>query len=62
MNIILGLNNGCIVRLPKVKLEVARKGFYHMGAVTYNSLPIVIRNSSSLDEFKRKLAEHYSLL
>ena len=34
-------NQGLLIRLPKIKLEVARKGFYFMGAKYFNELPCI---------------------
>eukprot|EP00794_Sanderia_malayensis_P014738 gene14738-16273_t len=36
-------NNQCLVKLPKIKTEYARKSFRFMGAKTYNELPLDIR-------------------
>ena len=48
-------NNGLLIRLPKLKLEVARKGFYFMGGKYFNDLPYDIRNAENLHVFKHRL-------
>ena len=45
-------NNGFLVRLPKVRTESAKKGFYFVGAKTFNELPTNIRKAKNLKEFK----------
>ena len=50
-------NNNHMLILPKVKLELAKRSFYFMGAKLYNSLPLEIRQSgksfnASLRKFK----------
>ena len=48
-------NNKNLIRLPKVRLECAKKGFHFIGAKTFNELPIVIRKAECLNDFKIKL-------
>ena len=52
-------NNKHCIRLPPVKLEVARCGFYFTGSTLYNSLPINIRKIDSIDIFKEKVSEFF---
>lgn len=43
------------LRLPRVKLNYAKNGFYFMGAKLYNELPLNIRKAQSINIFKRDL-------
>ena len=52
-------NNKHCIRLPPVKLEVARRGFYFAGSTLYNSLPIDIRKIDSVNIFKKKVSEFF---
>ena len=36
-------NNNHSIRLPRVKLELARQGFFFAGGILYNSLPLELR-------------------
>ena len=38
-------NNSKSIKLPHVKLELAKQGFYFSGGVLYDSLPIEIRDT-----------------
>ena len=51
-------NKHCI-RLPPVKLEVARCGFYFTRGTRYNSLPIDIRKINPVNIFKEKVSEFF---
>ena len=51
-------NQGLLIRVPKVKLEVARKGFFFMGGKYFNDLPHDIRNAVSLKVFKHRLHKY----
>ena len=42
-------NNNCMLRLPRVKLEVAKQSFYFGGAKLYNALPLVVRSVQTLE-------------
>ena len=46
-------NNNFLLKVPKVKLEFAKRSFYFMGVQLYNSLPIEIRQAK--DDFKKQL-------
>ena len=48
-------NNKRLIRLPKVRLECAKKSFYFNGAKTFNDLPSDIRKAETLNDFKIKL-------
>jgi len=48
-------NNGNLLKLPRIKLELARNGFFYMGASIYNNLPLDVRQESSYMNFKKKL-------
>ena len=52
-------NNGKIVKLPKVKLDFARRSFYFLGASIFNSLPLSLRNNNSRVLFRKALDDHY---
>ena len=49
------------VRLPKVRLESAKNGFYFLGGKTYNELPIDIREVETLNDFNMRLETFLSL-
>ena len=52
-------NNKCCIRLPPVKLEIARLGFYFTRGTLYDSLPIDIRKTDSVNIFKKKVSEFF---
>ena len=52
-------NNGIILKLPSVKLEICNQSFYFNGARLYNSLPHEIRLKRGLSEFRSGLTNHY---
>ena len=45
-------NNDCL-QLTKVKLEVAKKGFYFQGAKAFNKSPLHARQMNSIVHFKQ---------
>ena len=45
-------NRGKLLKLPKVKLEVGKRSFKFMGARTFNSLPVEVRNHTSEDKYR----------
>ena len=53
-------NRGCLINLPTIKLEYARRGFYFMGAKLYNELPLNIRSATSSEDFYKLLKLHFS--
>ena len=55
-------NNDYSIRLPRVKLELARQSFYFHGGKLYNELPIATQKLDAISEFKVILRGHwYSL-
>ena len=46
-------NNGCLLKIPNVKLETTTKSFHFMGAKIYNELPIKIRAATQILTFWR---------
>ena len=48
-------NNGIMIRIPRVRLEVARSLFYSQGAVTFNNLPREWRMEKNISKFKSYL-------
>ena len=53
-------NRGCLINLPPIKLEYARRGFYFMGAKLYNELPLNIRTAPNSEDFYKLLNLHFS--
>ena len=51
--------NDLLVKIPKFKLEFARCGFFFMGGVIYNSLPIEIRQAEAFTDFRNKTKTFY---
>ena len=52
---------GFSIKLPKVKLETAKKGFYFNGGKLYNELPLEIRKSDTLRLFTKGLSKHLAI-
>ena len=54
-------NNDCLLRLPKIRTEYARKwkSFFFMGAKVYNELPADIRRTENQQNFLKLLEEHF---
>ena len=50
--------SGKLLKIPKVKLEFARSGFFFMGARIFNSLPMEVR-ASLADDFRNKVKTHF---
>ena len=48
-------NNKMSIRLPKVRLESAKNGFYFLGGKIYNELPVDIRKAETLNDFNVRL-------
>ena len=46
-------NNNVSIKLPKVRTEYGKRSVKFIGAQVYNSLPLNIRKSENLGEFKR---------
>ena len=53
-------NNGTLIRLPKVKLEVTRQSFFFQGGYDYNTLPREIRSEKKHKNFKVKIRKFYN--
>ena len=51
-------NNGYLQKVPKVKLEFAKHGFYFQGVKRFNSLPIKIRQIEDFKEFLKELKSY----
>ena len=52
-------NNLKSIKLPHVKLELAKQDFYFSGRVFYDSLPIEIRNTDGYGKFKQLVKAHF---
>ena len=52
-------NNTHSIRLPRVKLELVRQGFFFASGTLYNSLPLEFRQVGDILLFKRRLKEHF---
>jgi hypothetical protein len=48
-------NNKMSIRLPKVRLESAKNGFYFLSGKIYNELPLDIRKAETLNDFNVRL-------
>ena len=53
-------NNQCLVKLPKIRTEYARKSFRFMGAKIYNELPVNIRKTESFNTYEQHLKQHFT--
>ena len=53
-------NNSKSIKLPHVKFELAKQGFYFSGGVLYNSLPIEIRDIDGYEKFQELVKAHFS--
>ena len=53
-------NNHCSVCLPRIKTEYARKGFFYMGAKTFNELPLSARTSDNASDFMKIMDTIYT--
>ena len=51
-------NQNSLIRLPRVRLEVARSGFFFMGAKLYNMLPFELRSLNNSETFKTKIKSY----
>ena len=52
-------NNQCLVKLPKIETEYARKSFRFMGAKICNELPINIRKAESFNAYEQHLKQDF---
>ena len=53
-------NNLCLLKLPKIRTEYARKSFRFTGAKIYIELPTEIRRSETFYDFVKLLKKHFS--
>ena len=53
-------NNLTSIKLPHVKLELAKQGFSFSGGVLYNTLPVEIRDTKGYGNFKELVKAHFS--
>ena len=53
-------NSECLIRLPCIKTEYARKSFHFMGAKMYNELPIDLRKTESFKQYEELSKKHFS--
>ena len=51
-------NQKCLLRMPTVRLEFAKRGFYFQGVKLYNSLPIKTRQIQVYDDFLKKMKDY----
>ena len=52
-------NNSKSIKLPHVKLELAKQGFYFSGGVLYNSLSIETRDIDGYKKFQELVNAHF---
>lgn len=52
-------NNSHSIRLPRVKLELARQGFFFAGGTLYNALPLELRKTDNIMSFKKDNKEYF---
>ena len=52
-------NNGCLVTLPRIRTEYARKSVSFMAAYVFNELPITIRKEVLSKNFPKILSDHF---
>ena len=50
-------NNGSMVDIPQIRLEVARASFHFQGASIFNKLPIELRKEKCYSKFMKYLKE-----
>ena len=54
-------NNGFMLEVPKVKVQVAKSSFRPMGVKIYNDLPIQSRQTDSILIFKEQIKKHFNI-
>ena len=54
------INSECLIRLPGIKTEYARKTFHFMDATLYNELPFNLRKTESFKQYEGRLKKHFS--
>ena len=47
-------NNNCLLRLPRVELEIAKQSSYYGGAKLYNTLPLDLRSVQTVVQFRKR--------
>lgn len=52
--------NSTMLSIPKVKLELAKSGFFSMGVKIFNTLPIEIRRTESFQDFRNRVISHFN--
>ena len=53
-------SNSISVKLPKVKLETGRKGFYFLGVKVFNAPPPEVMTIKFKTIFRKALDEHFN--
>ena len=53
-------NSECLIRLPCIKTEYARKSFHFMGAKLYNELPIDLKKTKLFKQYEELLKKYFS--
>lgn len=51
--------NNTLLKLPRIKIEFERKGFYFSGAILYNKLPRELQNQNDFKSFKKLLVKDF---
>ena len=51
-------NRNELLKLPRVKLDFAKRSFKYMGAILYNDLPLNIRACENDQDFKKLFNDH----
>ena len=52
-------NIDLLVKIPRIKLEFDRSGFFFIGGDIYNSLPIEIRQAEAFTDFRNRAKTFY---
>ena len=52
-------DSDCSLAIPEPRTNYCKRSLSYSGAVLWNSLPLDIRQSPSLDEFKYKLMNYF---
>ena len=53
-------NNKDRICLPRLRTEYARKGFFYMGAMIFNELPLAARMSDNVLNFRKIMKKFYA--
>ena len=54
-------NDQHVVKLPQVKTEFGRKGFYYLAGKEFNDLPLTSRKTESRLLFRQFLEKHFNV-